>query len=85
MPATGAFSGTPASINAKEVPQTVAIANRFVGDAVTPLTVEAVEKYYAEDKRIWTVFLAFRRLDRWLNTHLLHRRYEFILPGAIQR
>lgn len=67
------------------VPQTVAIANRFLGDDATPLTVDAVEKYYAEDKLIWTVFLAFRRLDRWLKTRLLRRRYEFILPGAIQR
>jgi len=67
------------------VPQTVVIANRFLKDSDAPLTVKDIERYYAEDKLIWTVFLAFRRIDRWLKTRLLRRRYEFILPGAIKR
>ncbi len=67
------------------VPETVAIANRFINASDTPLTVKDIERYYAEDKLIWTVFLSFRRVDRWLKTRLLRRRYEFILPGAIQR
>ena len=67
------------------VPQTAAIANRFLGNSDPPLTVNEIERYYAQDKLIWTVFLAFRRIDRWLNTRLLGRRYEFILPGAIKR
>ena len=67
------------------VPETVTIANRFLKDSRAPLTAAEVERYYAQDKLIWTVFLAFRRIDRWLKTRLLHRRYEFILPGAIKR
>jgi len=67
------------------VPETVAIANRFLKDSEAPLTVKDIERYYAEDKRIWIVFLAFRRMDRWLTTRLLRRRYEFILPGPIKR
>ena len=66
------------------VPETVAIANRFLKDSEAPLTVKDIERYYAEDKRIWIVFLAFRRMDRWLTTRLLRRRYEFILPGPHQ-
>ena len=67
------------------VPETVAIANRFLKDSDAPLTVGDIEHYYAQDKLIWTVFLSFRRIDRWLKTRLLRRRYEFILPGAIKR
>ena len=67
------------------VAPTVAVVNGFLATGEPPLSVRAIEKYYAEDKRIWTVFLAFRRIDRWLATRVLGRRYEFILPGAIQR
>jgi len=44
-----------------------------------------VEKYYREDKFIWTLFLALRRMDRWLTTTIFRKRYEFILPGKIKR
>ncbi len=64
---------------------TIDIFNRHLTDGETPLTVLEVEKYYIEDKRIWTLFLAFRRMDCWLTTRLLRRRYEFILPGKIKR
>ena len=67
------------------VAPTVAIVNRLLETGETPLAVKEIETYYAEDKRIWIVFLAFRRVDRWLTTRLLKRRYEFILPGAIRR
>ena len=68
------------------VPETVAILNRrFKGTTAPPLTVEEIDAYYARDKWIWTIFLAFRRFDRWIKTRLMSRRYEFILPGKIQR
>ena len=50
-----------------------------------PIAVAEVERYYRSDRVIWTLFLAFRRLDRWLARHLFRRRYEFILPGPIKR
>jgi hypothetical protein len=50
-----------------------------------PLTVAEVNRYYREDKLIWVLFLTFRRIDRWLTTKVLKRRYEFILPGRIKR
>jgi len=67
------------------VAPTIAVVNRFLGKGEPSLTVREIENYYAADKLIWTVFLAFRRFDRWLTARLLKRRYEFILPGAIQR
>ena len=51
----------------------------------TPLTKAEVDKYYKADKMIWIVFLGLRRLDRFLATRLLGKRYEFILPGKIKR
>jgi hypothetical protein len=50
-----------------------------------PIPPEAVDRYYRSDRIIWTLFLAFRRMDRWLSRYLLRRRYEFILPGPIKR
>jgi hypothetical protein len=50
-----------------------------------PLAKNEVDKYYREDKLIWIVFLGLRRLDRFLTTRLLRKRYEFILPGKIKR
>lgn len=49
-----------------------------------PITAEDVRKYYASDKVIWSVFLAFRRFDRWIKT-IAGIRYEFVLPGKIER
>ena len=51
----------------------------------SPLTVKDTEHYYAEDKTIWRVYLAFRRLDRFFASRLLRRRYHFLLPDKIDR
>jgi len=67
------------------VPETIQIINRYITDDLRPLSVKEVKNYYKEDKIIWTVFLAFRRLDCWIRTKFLRRRYEFILPGKIRR
>jgi len=49
------------------------------------LTADEVRKYYAGDKLIWSSFLAFRKLDRWVKTRISGGRYEFVLPGKIKR
>ena len=67
------------------VPVAVEVINRQLPPEVEPLSVKAVESYYREDKFIWSLFLWVRRLDRWIMTRLLRRRYEFILPGKIER
>ncbi len=67
------------------VPLAVEVINQHLPTGLRPLDLKVVSKYYREDKLIWTLFLSFRRLDRWLKTVLLRRRYEFILPGRISR
>jgi hypothetical protein len=63
----------------------LAIINAAALSLENPITASEVRRYYREDRLIWTLFLAFRRVDRWLRRHLLRRRYEFILPGPIRR
>jgi hypothetical protein len=63
----------------------LASINRHLPENDESITLKQVEKYYREDKLIWTLFLAFRRIDRWLTTKMFRKRYEFILPGKIKR
>jgi len=67
------------------VPIAVEIINRHLFENLQPVTPRDVENYYREDKLIWTLFLAFRNIDRWVKTKLVRKRYEFILPGKIRR
>lgn len=67
------------------VPVAVQVINDSIGRMAEPVTVEAVNRYYREDKMIWTIFLAIRKLDRWAATTIRHGRYEFILPEKIKR
>lgn len=67
------------------IPTAVKIINAILPDDRKPLTEQEVASYYRQDMLIWTLFLAFRRLDRWMTTKLFGRRYEFILPGKIKR
>ena len=67
------------------IPISIKIINNYLNDGEKPFDIKEVEKYYKEDKLIWTLFLAFRRLDKWFTTTILRRRYEFILPGKIKR
>lgn len=67
------------------IPIAIQIINNYLNVDEKQFNIEEIEKYYKEDKLIWTLFLAFRRFDRWLTTKILGRRYEFILPGKIKR
>ena len=49
------------------------------------LTQKEIDQYYKEDKMIWTLFSALRKIDRFISVNLLRKRYEFILPGAVKR
>jgi hypothetical protein len=49
------------------------------------INAEQVRRYYSSDRIIWSVFLTFRRFDRWTRTRIAGRRYEFVLPGKIRR
>jgi hypothetical protein len=49
------------------------------------VTEKDVKKYYRDDSLTWSVFLASRKVDRWMQTKLLRKRYEYLLPGKIKR
>ncbi|HIE17596.1 MAG TPA: hypothetical protein EYP71_05320 [Dehalococcoidia bacterium] len=72
------------------IPRLVQVANDFLANEagtleVTPITVREVRSYYREDALIWTIFLAMRRLDRWLHERILSKPYIYTLPGKIKR
>lgn len=50
-----------------------------------PLEEAEVRRYYASDARVWTVWQAMRRCDRFVRTRLLGQPYPFLLPGRIER
>ena len=49
------------------------------------ITEKEIASYYRLDRTIWSTYLSLRRLDRFLTTRVLRKRYEFILPGRIKR
>ncbi len=63
----------------------LSLANNLLPKGNTRITRKEIDKYYQNDKFIWQLFLALRRLDRWLTNHVLRKQYEFILPGKIER
>jgi hypothetical protein len=67
------------------VPQWISLINAETADKMEPLVLDEIKAYYKEDKLIWRLFLGLRRLDRWIKTKLLGKRYEFVLPGKIKR
>jgi hypothetical protein len=50
-----------------------------------PFTVEEIKKYYDNDKMIWQIFQGARKIDRYIKTQLLHKKYRFFLPENIER
>jgi hypothetical protein len=67
------------------IPEAIQIMNSRLENADPKLTLKQIESYYKEDKIIWSLFLFFRRVDCFIKTRLLGRRYEFMLPGKIRR
>jgi len=67
------------------IPELLEIANKHLPAENELITANEVESYYKEDKLIWSLFLSFRRFDRWMTTKFFSKRYEFILPGKIKR
>ena len=49
-----------------------------------PITLKEVRSYYREDAMIWRLYLAFRKVDRFLH-RLLGRSYPYVLPETIKR
>ncbi len=64
------------------IPCFLDLVNPYLEDQ---LTQKEIDQYYKEDKMIWTLFSALRKIDRFISVNLLRKRYEFILPGAVKR
>lgn len=72
------------------IPPIVDLVNDFFAEeaaelGIAPIQQKEVHAYYREDALIWTLYLSFRRFDRFLQTRLLRRPYPYILPGKIKR
>lgn len=50
-----------------------------------PITFEEVQKYYKNDKRIWIIFQNARKIDRFIKSKILRKKYDFYLPEKIKR
>ncbi|MHA2107199.1 MAG: DUF6206 family protein [Candidatus Hodarchaeales archaeon] len=78
---------------AELIPQLIKLVNDFFSDEVpeleiVPLSFKEVDAYYngfLGDRQIWVIFQAARRMDRYLQTRMLGRKYNFYLPGKIKR
>jgi len=67
------------------IPLFMDVVNEKITGDIEPLKKEEVDSYYKEDKMIWTLLLGLRRVDRFITTNVLRKRYELILPGTVKR
>ena len=71
------------------IPDLVGMVNEFFSTEIREsgfklISVKEVRAYYREDAWIWRIYLAFRRIDRYLH-RLLGKDYPYVLPGKIKR
>ena len=69
---------------AERIPVGLAAVNEWLGEE-GPVTAEQVRKYYDDDAATLELFLRVRRADRWFRTKALRGRYDFVLPGKVDR
>ncbi len=67
------------------ISDSINLANNLLPKNAIQITAKEITKYYQDDKFIWQLFLALRRLDRWLTNRVFRKQYEYILPGKIER
>lgn len=72
------------------VPAMVDVANAFFARKpasleIAPFTVADVFRYYRQDALIFIIFLALKRLDRFIKSRVLRQPYDYILPTRIDR
>ena len=72
------------------IPSLVKLSNNFFRSEVKdykikPLSLLEIAKYYKSDANMWRIFQSVRKLDRFLQTKILRKKYPFYLPGKIIR
>lgn len=60
-------------------------ANEAADLAIAPVAEKEVRSYYREDATIWSMYLAMRKVDRFLRTRVWHTGYPYILPEEVKR
>ncbi len=71
------------------IPAMIDVVNEFYADALTDekfamIHLKEVKSYYREDAMIWRIYLAARKIDRFLH-RLFGKRYPYMLPDKIKR
>ncbi len=71
------------------IPKLIEAVNQFLEkdfaeSKIDPITEKEVKSYYREDALIWRIYLAFRKVDRFLH-RLIGKNYPYILPDKIER
>lgn len=56
----------------------------FPDSKIEPIAEKEVKSYYREDALIWRIYLAFRKVDRFLH-RMIGKNYPYILPDKIER
>lgn len=67
------------------IDEAISLANDLLDKKTSKINRKEIDKYYKNDKFIWQLFLALRRMDRWITNKIFRNQYEFILPGKIER
>jgi len=72
------------------IPSLVKTVNKFLEEEandfnIESLSIKEIEKYYKSDKFIWELYQRMRLFDRFIKTKLLRKRYDYYLPGKIER
>lgn len=72
------------------IPSMTRVINKFFKEEasefdIKPITLEEIQKYYKSDKMIWVIFQNARKIDRFIKTKLLRKKYDFYLPEDIER
>lgn len=73
-----------------KVKEMVDTANRFFVEEMDEknpqlLDFDKILKYYKRDAFIWSLFLRLRKMERFIKTRILQRRYDYVLPPEIVR
>jgi hypothetical protein len=71
------------------IPKLIDLINEFFATEATdfdikPFTLKEMKNYYRSDKNMWKFFQGVRKMDRGTKK-MFGKRYDFYLPGKIQR
>ncbi|MFX1303501.1 MAG: DUF6206 family protein [Promethearchaeota archaeon] len=72
------------------IPGLIRLVNKFFKEEasefeIKPITLAEVLKYYKSDANMWAIFQSVRKFDRYITTKLFRKKYDFYLPGKIER